>query len=174
MARFYKISAGTLLVKVHSGSIKLSLTYEDDTIENTYNRSKKVQHTPYNFTKSPSNFNPIMVNVTGLTVPAFYSIQLRPKKGETNLQYYDLKPREHTYMFLDEGKIGCVQGYLSSEDDEIIITTNVEYSDKLKRIGITGNLDGNDKISIINQTVGNVMSVKYEVRNFFINDAIPF
>jgi hypothetical protein len=50
VASFYRISAGNLQVKVHSGKINFLMTYINQKYEKEFAQSKKVYHETYNFT----------------------------------------------------------------------------------------------------------------------------
>ena len=125
MATFYKVSSGKLLVKVHSGNIKVELEYHEQKWEKDFETNKKVYHEEYNFTKHEDNYDPINVKVTPLTVPTYYSYELVPntEEGEDS---YKVNPGEHTYLFLEKGDESCLTGFLNNKNEDIFITVDAD------------------------------------------------
>lgn len=75
-AKFYNVKPGTLLVKVHAGSINVALKYKNKTIESHFDRDRKVQRYDYNITRLPEDFTPININITSTSENTLYSIAL--------------------------------------------------------------------------------------------------
>lgn len=50
-ASFYKISPGSLQVKVHSGKVNFEMSYGNEKFSKVFNKNKKVYHENYTFTK---------------------------------------------------------------------------------------------------------------------------
>lgn len=78
MAIFYKVSKGTLHLNVHSGKVKVEMSYEDQKFEKSFIKNKKPYNESYEFTQIPGKFTPIQVKIFAEEVPAIYSLGLSP------------------------------------------------------------------------------------------------
>ena len=44
----------------------------------------------------------------------------------------------------------------------------------MKKLNFTGEIDGNSKIKIYKNEVGNIVVLKFEIRQMYINKALPY
>ena len=54
------------------------MTYHQDLWNKTFERNRKVYHDTYDFEKEEGSYDPIVVKVTAIKVPALYSYELLP------------------------------------------------------------------------------------------------
>ena len=59
------------------------MSYDGKETQRTYKQDKKVYRQEYNYTKKVNDYSPIKIEVTPVTVPAFYSYELIPNDDPT-------------------------------------------------------------------------------------------
>jgi len=63
-ATFQKVSDGNINVKVHSGKIKIEMTYTNQKFEKSFIADKKGYNEGYSFIRDDNRINPLEIRVT--------------------------------------------------------------------------------------------------------------